>query len=83
VGKPHARLGQTVAAFIETECGPESERQALIQRLQGLCTTNLAAYKAPVDWIVLPAMPRNAMGKIVKAQLVQQLAGSVEEPQTA
>ena len=83
VGKPHARLGQTVAAFIETESGPESERQALIERLQGLCTTNLAAYKAPVDWILLPVMPRNAMGKIVKAQLVQQLAGSVEEPQTA
>ena len=46
----------------------------LFDWLRELCATNLAAYKAPKDWVVLPAMPRNAMGKIVKTQLVAMVA---------
>jgi Acyl-CoA synthetases (AMP-forming)/AMP-acid ligases II len=74
VGRPHARLGQSVAAFIEVEGLSALEEQMLLDRLRELCATNLAAYKAPKDWVVLPAMPRNAMGKIVKTQLVAMVA---------
>jgi len=74
VGRPHARLGQSVAAFIEVEGLSAGEERMLLDRLRELCAVNLAAYKAPADWVVLPAMPRNAMGKIVKTQLVESLA---------
>jgi len=74
VGRPHARLGQSVAAFIEVEGLSAGEERMLLDRLRDLCAVNLAAYKAPADWVVLPAMPRNAMGKIVKTQLVESLA---------
>jgi len=72
LGRPHERLGQTVAAFIETDGLSDDEEQRLLERLRDLCKANLAAYKAPADWIVVPAMPRNAMGKIVKTQLADQ-----------
>jgi len=74
LGRPHPRLGQTVAAFIEAEVEPGAGREAFIERLQALCAANLAAYKTPVDWFVVATMPRNAMGKIVKAQLAEQMA---------
>ena len=72
--RPHPRLGQTVAAFIEAEVDLGAGREAFIERLQALCAANLATYKTPVDWFVVTTMPRNAMGKIVKAQLAEQMA---------
>jgi acyl-coenzyme A synthetase/AMP-(fatty) acid ligase len=38
-------------------------------RLSGHCERELAAYKIPDTWAVIDALPRNAMGKIVRTQL--------------
>ncbi|KRB82982.1 hypothetical protein ASE00_13405 [Sphingomonas sp. Root710] len=73
LGRPDERLGQTVAAFIEP-ADPGQPENALIETLAQLCADNLAAYKCPAHWHVC-AMPRNAMGKIVKTALTDRLNG--------
>ncbi len=70
VGKPDARLGEIVVAFVEA---PGEDAGALVPALQALCASQIAAYKVPVEWHVLDALPRNAMGKVVKPALKERL----------
>jgi acyl-CoA synthetase (AMP-forming)/AMP-acid ligase II len=71
VGKPDARLGEVVAAFVETH-KPQRD-STLIADLQALCLEQIATYKTPVEWILVEDLPRNAMGKVVKPQLRERL----------
>jgi acyl-CoA synthetase (AMP-forming)/AMP-acid ligase II len=41
--------------------------------LDAECRRRLAAYKVPVEYHVLPALPRNATGKVVKEELTTSL----------
>jgi long-chain acyl-CoA synthetase len=66
-GRPDARLGQTVAAYIQPSAGVHGEE--LIDRLRQRCVREIAKYKIPAHWVVVEAMPRNAMGKIIKSRL--------------
>ena len=68
-GQPDPRLGQTVVAFIQPSSGVSGED--LIERLQQRCVREIAKYKIPSRWVIVDAMPRNAMGKIVKARLLE------------
>ena len=74
VGKPDPRLGEVVAAFVElaSDIAPSP---ALEEELRASCLAQLAKYKVPEVWHFMPDMPRNAMNKIIKAQLRQMLAG--------
>jgi len=67
VGRPDARLGEQVVAFVQA--APGADPAPLQAELEALCRENLARYKAPEDWIFVSDMPRNAMSKIVKATL--------------
>jgi acyl-CoA synthetase (AMP-forming)/AMP-acid ligase II len=69
VGVPDARLGQRVAAAVEPEDGIILESEAL----SAFCSTQLARYKVPEVWQV-GRLPRNAMGKIVRAEIEQWFA---------
>lgn len=71
VGRPDERLGEVAVAFVQPATGAQAD--ALLARLQARCRENLARYKAPEAWIVVDAMPRNAMGKIVKGDLRKRL----------
>jgi long-chain acyl-CoA synthetase len=73
-GRPDARLGQTVAAYIQPVAGVDG--QELMQRLQQRCTREMAKYKVPAHWVIVEALPRNAMGKIVKSRLSPLDGGS-------
>jgi len=68
VGKPDARLGEVVAAFVElapgVAPGPELEAE-----LRAACLDQLARYKVPEVWTFVTDMPRNAMNKVIKARL--------------
>ena len=63
IGVPHADFGEAVVACVVVRPGtePEALRAALRDRL--------AAFKIPKRIVVLPDLPRNAMGKVQKADL--------------
>jgi acyl-CoA synthetase (AMP-forming)/AMP-acid ligase II len=77
VGKPNPRLGEIVAAFVETAEGV-AVGDALCEELKAACMQELARYKVPELWFFVPEMPRNAMNKIVKAELRDRLAQMTE-----
>jgi acyl-CoA synthetase (AMP-forming)/AMP-acid ligase II len=70
VGKRDARLGEVVVAFVETF---EPAGQGLFQELESACRKEIAAYKVPVEWVLVDALPRNAMGKVTKNTLRESL----------
>jgi long-chain acyl-CoA synthetase len=67
VGKPDARLGEIVVAFIQPV--KDAAEAALRADLKAACERELARYKWPSEWIVVSDFPRNAMGKIIKPAL--------------
>lgn len=65
VGVPHARLGEDVFVFVVRAAGSDLTAEALV----AYCAENLADYKVPRHVAFVDAMPRNAMGKILKTTL--------------
>lgn len=75
LGKPDARLGQIVVAFIQPTAGARGDA-TLRPALEEVCRENLARYKHPVEWHILEDLPRNPAGKIVKPRLSDLLAAA-------
>ncbi len=68
VGKPDERLGELVVAFVQA--APQAGSLEVLEAdLRALCQRELARYKVPAAWIFTDEMPRNAMNKVVKAEL--------------
>jgi malonyl-CoA/methylmalonyl-CoA synthetase len=71
VGVPNSEWGERVVACIvaregrETECATEPLRAFLKQRI--------APYKAPRQVVLMNDLPRNALGKVTKPELVKKL----------
>jgi len=65
VGKPDARKGEQPIAFVSPNEG------AVLQEkdLQQFVRNRLADYKVPRKVVLMPALPRNATGKILKTAL--------------
>jgi len=70
IGVPHPDFGEAVVACVVGGVDPETVRAALRDRL--------AAFKIPKRVIVLEDLPRNAMGKVQKAELRKVHAGLFE-----
>jgi malonyl-CoA/methylmalonyl-CoA synthetase len=68
VGVPHPDFGEAVLALVVPEPGACVEAEALINTLK----RQLANFKVPKQVLLLSELPRNAMGKVQKAQLRQQ-----------
>jgi fatty-acyl-CoA synthase len=68
VGRTHPDLGEEIVAFVVAEGAVDAEA------LKAHCRASLAAYKVPVDFITIAAMPRNQSGKILKNVLRARLA---------
>ena len=68
VGVPDVRKGEQPVAFITTAEGQVVEEKALLEFVRG----KLADYKVPKKVVFMPALPRNATGKILKTALRQQ-----------
>ena len=71
VGEPDARLGEVVVAHVvvrgpgdEPADGPVDEAS-----LAAHCRAHLAGYKVPRRFVIHDELPRNATGKVVKAEL--------------
>jgi len=65
IGVPDARRGEHPVAFVAPMEGTALEEKAMLQFLR----SKLADYKVPKQIEVLPALPRNATGKILKTAL--------------
>jgi acyl-CoA synthetase (AMP-forming)/AMP-acid ligase II len=63
VPKPHDVLGEDLLAILEADADVD------LGAVRGLCGERLAAYKIPRDMRVVSSLPRNAMGRVVKAEL--------------
>jgi acyl-CoA synthetase (AMP-forming)/AMP-acid ligase II len=64
-GVPDQRLGERVVAVVELAAGAGWDEPAV----RAHCEAALARYKIPERFVVVPALPRNAMGKVVRADL--------------
>ena len=65
VGLPHPDFGEAVTAMVVPRAGATLSPAEIIQALKG----ELANYKVPKHVIVVPDLPRNAMGKVQKSLL--------------
>jgi acyl-CoA synthetase (AMP-forming)/AMP-acid ligase II len=70
LGIPDRRLGERVVAAVVLETGAEVAPDALREH----CRASLARYKVPDQIVVVDAMPRNAMSKVVKRELASRFA---------
>jgi long-chain acyl-CoA synthetase len=68
IGVPDARRGEQPVAFVAAAEGQTLDEKALLQFIR----SKLADYKAPKQIIILPALPKNATGKILKTELRKQ-----------
>jgi long-chain acyl-CoA synthetase len=65
VGLPHPRWGEAVHAFVVLR----RDRADTIDRVRQICRERLADYKRPKEIHVIPELPRNANGKVLKREL--------------
>ncbi|PLK26212.1 AMP-binding protein [Novosphingobium sp. TH158] len=71
IGVPHPDLGEGVVAVIVPQKGAQVDPAAIVAGLQD----QLARFKQPRHIAVVEALPRNAMGKVQKAELRKAYAG--------
>jgi long-chain acyl-CoA synthetase len=65
IGVPDERRGEQPLAFVAAHDGTELEEAPLLH----FARRQLADYKVPRRIVFLPALPRNATGKILKTEL--------------
>jgi acyl-CoA synthetase (AMP-forming)/AMP-acid ligase II len=65
LGVPDERLGERVMGVVEAVAGTELD----VDELRAFLLANLARYKVPERIVVVDALPRNAMGKVVRTEL--------------
>ena len=70
IGVPDERRGEQPVAFVAAAEGQTVDENALLQFIRG----QLADYKIPKKIVILPALPKNATGKILKTELRKQMA---------
>jgi acyl-CoA synthetase (AMP-forming)/AMP-acid ligase II len=67
VGKPHAVLGEDIAAYVVLTPGAK----VTPEEITAFCKEHLADYKVPRTVIIRDDLPRNATGKVLKRELVE------------
>lgn len=70
IGVPDPRKGEQPIAYVTPADGVTLDERTLLQFVR----RNLADYKVPKHIVFLPALPRNATGKILKTILREQAA---------
>lgn len=70
LGRPDARLGESVVAGIEVRAGREVSAADLAEH----CARSLARYKVPGEIALVARLPRNPMGKVVRDAVLELFA---------
>ena len=71
VGRAHEKWGEVPVAVVALFDG----ETLTLEELGEFLNDNLARYKHPKDLVIVPELPRNASGKVVKVQLRREYAG--------
>ena len=71
IGVPDAKWGEAVSAVVVLKPGQRLE----LEQLREFAGARLARYKLPSRLEIVPALPRNAAGKVLKTQLREQFGG--------
>nr|WP_254781568.1 hypothetical protein [Modestobacter sp. DSM 44400] len=66
IGVPEARYGEAPLAVVAPRDPAAPPTPA---ELTTWCRERLAHYKCPREWSIVPALPRNPSGKVLKTQL--------------
>lgn len=78
IGVPDDEWGDRVVACIVAKKNRESDVST--EKIRAFCKEKLAAYKVPKDAFAFETLPRNAMGKVVKADLVKSVSQRLRKP---
>lgn len=65
IGVPDAYRGETVKIFVVPKPGASLNKEELI----AFCRSRLAAYKVPRQVAIIDALPKSAVGKILRRKL--------------
>ncbi|WP_151483859.1 class I adenylate-forming enzyme family protein [Streptomyces albicerus] len=65
IGVPDEKWGEVVVAYVQPRPGSTVDPAAL----QALCARSLTGFKRPASYVVVEAIPKNAVGKIDKGSL--------------
>jgi malonyl-CoA/methylmalonyl-CoA synthetase len=76
IGVPHPDFGEAVVAVISRTPGAELDSKAISAAL----ATQLASFKRPKKIVIVDELPRNAMGKVQKADLRRLYQDSFSVP---
>ena len=69
VGLPDEDLGEKVVAAVVGSVSPE--------RVQAFCKEHLASFKKPREVVLVERLPRNALGKVQKHMLLEELSKTI------
>ncbi|MCM6777558.1 fatty-acid--CoA ligase FadD5 [Nocardia sp. CDC159] len=72
IGRPHEKWGEVPVAVVALV---RPDEELTLAELEPFLNENLARYKHPKDLVVVPELPRNASGKVVKVQLRKDYSG--------
>ena len=64
-GVPDERLGEVPWAFVVLRPGASLD----VEALQQWCRDRMAAYKIPAGVTIVPELPRNELGKVLRGEL--------------
>jgi fatty-acyl-CoA synthase len=73
IGVPDANWGETVCAIVALKPGHHLD----LEQLREFAGAQLARYKMPRRLEIVPSLPRNAEGKILKTQLREQFSDGI------
>ena len=68
VGVPHGTRGEIIKAYLVPKAGETITRQEIVNH----CRQKLAAYKVPRQVEIRPALPKSAVGKILRRMLLTE-----------
>ena len=75
VGIPDERMGEVGAAFLVPRSKPDGSMHAIdTKEFLDWCKKQMANYKVPRSVHILPELPANASGKVLKYRLREQIA---------
>lgn len=76
IGLPHSDFGETAIGVLVAKKGSTPDLDAIGQNIR----KSLARFKLPQRLVLLPELPRNAMGKVQKNELRQYFKDLLNEP---
>jgi acyl-CoA synthetase (AMP-forming)/AMP-acid ligase II len=72
IGTPDDTTGERVSAVVVVV--PGTDLQEVVNRIAQAANQSLAGYKRPRSYLVADSLPRDATGKLLRAQLAEQAA---------